>query len=197
MAAGMAGGSADGAATLIAMNRLLDAPLEEEELLALGAKLGADVPFCIVGGTRYADGKGDMLHDFPKLPDCYIVAACGGEGVSTPWGYGLLDRIYGGFLEGCGYTPRGTKGLYRALLEGASLSVISENLYNIFEAPVLEQRPVAAMIKNAMVDSGAVGSMMSGSGPSVFGLFYDEDTAKRAADAVGELGYFAAVCRPV
>jgi 4-diphosphocytidyl-2-C-methyl-D-erythritol kinase len=197
MAAGMAGGSADGAATLIAMNRLLDSPLEEDELLELGGRLGADVPFCIVGGTRYADGRGDKLHDFPKLPDCYVVAACGGEGVSTPWGYGLLDRLYDDFGEGCKYTPKGTDKLHDALLFGASLSEIAEKLYNIFEAPVLEERPVAAMIKKTILESGAAGAMMSGSGPSVFGLFNDEASAERAAEAVRTKGYFAAVCRPV
>ena len=115
MAAGMAGGSADGAATLVAMNRLLGEPLEEGELCRLGARLGADVPFCIVGGTKYADGKGDVLHDFPKMPDCFIVAACGGEGVSTPWGYGLLDELYGGFEDGS-YTPKGTDALWAVML---------------------------------------------------------------------------------
>ena len=197
MAAGMAGGSTDGAAVLVVMNRLLGAPLEEDELLALGARLGADVPFCMVGGTRYADGRGDILHDFPMLPDCYIVAACGGEGVSTPWGYGLLDELYGGFYDGCGYTPRGVEELRNALLLGSPVSEIAKELYNIFEAPVLERRPVAAMIKKTILENGAAGAMMSGSGPSVFGLFDDAECAERAAAAVREKGYFAAVCRPV
>ena len=196
MAAGMAGGSADAAATLVALNSLLDTPLDRAELCRMGARLGADVPFCIVGGIAYADGRGDILHPFPEMPDCFIVAACGGEGVSTPWGYGLLDSLYGGFGEASAYIPRGTDSLKKAI-EDRSLDGICKNIYNIFEAPVLDARPTAAEIKKLLLDGGALGAMMSGSGPSVFGIFEDEKTAKRAADSILDKGFFAAVCTPL
>ena len=129
MEAGMAGGSADGAATLKALNSMLDTPMSTEALCVLARKLGADVPFCVVGGSAFADGRGDILHPFPSLPDCVIVAARGGEGVSTPWGYRLLDSVYGGFSEDCGYTPRSLEPLRKVLSEDApSLSRIGENL---------------------------------------------------------------------
>lgn len=196
MAAGLAGGSADAAATLLALNRLHGEPLSLDELCALGARLGADVPFCIAGGTAYADGRGDVLHLFPEMPPCYLTVACGGEGVSTPWGYGLLDRLYQDFGEESSYTPRTTDGLKQALL-ARDLTAIAKNLYNIFEGPVLAERPVATAIRSKLLEMGAVGAMMSGSGPSVFGLFFTEEAAQRAAEAIQAMGYFATVCHPV
>ncbi len=196
MAAGMAGGSADGAAVLRGLNRMWGEPLTEAELCAIGSRLGADVPFCIVGGTAYADGKGDVLHPFPKMPDCAIVAACEGEGVSTPWGYGVVDRRYGNFEKDCGYLPRGTEGLRRAL-EIGSLTALCENMYNIFEEPVLAERHVAARVKKILLASGAMGAMMSGSGPSVFGIFDRDETAASAADALRAEGYRPHICRPI
>ena len=196
MAAGMAGGSADAAATLAALNSILDTPLDTERLCNIGARLGADVPFCIRGGTAYADGRGDILHPFPEMPDCFIVAACGGEGVSTPWGYGLLDRLFDGFGEDSSYIPRKTEAL-RAAIESGSVADICGSMYNIFEAPVLERRPVARELKKMLLDGGAVGAMMSGSGPSVFGVFSSETDAERVAMAIREKQYFACVCRPV
>ncbi|MBR2353569.1 MAG: 4-(cytidine 5'-diphospho)-2-C-methyl-D-erythritol kinase [Clostridia bacterium] len=196
MAAGMAGGSADGAAVLRALNRLREDPLSVEELCEIGSKLGADVPFCIVGGSAYADGKGDVLHPFPEMPDCVIVAACEGEGVSTPWGYGLLDRTYSNFESGCGYTPRSIDGLRNAL-EKKDLRAVCRNMYNIFEKPILAERPVAANVKRLLLESGAVGAMMSGSGPSVFGVFTDEQEAEQAGNRLKEEGYYPYICHPI
>ena len=198
MAAGMAGGSADGAATLVALNELCGMPFSEAELCSLGARLGADVPFCVKGGTAFADGRGDILHEFPKMPDCYIVAACGGEGVSTPWAYGMLDEKYNGFGSESGYIPKGTAGLRGAMDKSiVFLSELGKELYNIFEAPVLECRPVAKMIKQTIVENGATAAMMSGSGPSVFGIFSDEGAAQATVEKLLSMGVFAAVCRPV
>lgn len=195
MAAGMAGGSADAAATLRALNRLLDMPMNTATLCAIGAKLGADVPFCIVGGVAYADGRGDRLAPFAPMPDCTIVAACGGEGVSTPWAYGLLDKTYSNF-DGTRYTSHTTDALEAAMREG-DLFGVATTMYNVFEAPILAERPVAASVRQSMLKGGALGAMMSGSGPSVFGIF---DDAARAAEVAKQLlnkGYFAECCRPV
>ena len=196
MAAGMAGGSADGAAVLRAMNRLCGEPLSMDALCALGARLGADVPFCIVGGSAYADGRGDVLHPFPAMPDCFIVAACEGEGVSTPWGYGLLDRRYDNFSETSNYVPKGIEPL-RAALESGEIEATCREMYNIFEEPILAERPVAARVRSLLLEAGATGAMMSGSGPSVFGVFADEEGAERAVKKMKAEGYRPYLCRPI
>ncbi|MBQ8344937.1 MAG: 4-(cytidine 5'-diphospho)-2-C-methyl-D-erythritol kinase, partial [Clostridia bacterium] len=162
MAAGMAGGSADAAATLLAMNRLYGEPLSCDELCEIGGTLGADVPFCIVGGTKLADGKGEQLHDLASMPDCVLVAACGGEGVSTPWAYGLLDRTYADFGEESDYRPYSTEALCCALSE-QDVSGVARAMYNIFEGSVVAERPVARAIRTVMEEEGALRAMMSGS----------------------------------
>lgn len=194
VAAGLAGGSTDAAATLRGLNRLMGDRLSEEELCAIGARLGADVPFCIVGGTAYADGKGERLHALAPLPPCFAVIAFGGEGVSTAWAYGTLDRRYGNFAGDC-YQPHSAEAMCRALAN-ASLEEVAAHLYNIFEAPVCEARPTVERLRRLLAESGAVSAMMSGSGPSVFGLFTEERAAQIAAECVRAQGHFAAVCRP-
>ena len=195
MAAGMAGGSADAAATLRALNRAFDYPLTLSELCELGARLGADVPFCIVGGTHYADGRGDRLGDFPKMPDCVIVAACEGEGVSTPWAYRLLDEVYEKF-DPHRYTPRSIDPLRDAMASGI-IGDVSKAMYNVFEEPVLSLRPEAARVKKLMLEGGALSAMMSGSGPSVFGIFACEKCAAGAVSLLEQNGYRGYICRPV
>ena len=194
MAAGLAGGSADAAATLVALDSLFGERLGRDKLCELGAKLGADVPFCIACGTHFSDGRGDMLHSFPKLDDSLIfVVACGGEGVSTPWGYRLLDETFDRFV---GYTPKDTKALKTAIESGDKYA-FTKHIFNIFESPVLKERPVAAEIKRIMQSRGAICAMMSGSGPSVFGVFEDEQIASKTAEEIRALGYFADVARPI
>ena len=195
MAAGMAGGSTDGAAVLRGLNKATGEPLSTAELCALGATLGADIPFCIVGGTKYADGRGDILRDFPKMPDCSILVACEGEGVSTPWGYRLLDTTYNNFSDGA-YTPKDISALQDTLVSG-DIYAVANNIYNIFEAPVLAHRPVAAKAKDILIASGAIGAMMSGSGPSVFGIFDTDDRLNQAAKALSDQGFKPYICRPV
>lgn len=195
MAAGMAGGSTDGAALLRGLNVACGEPLTADALCTLGARLGADVPFCIVGGTRFADGRGDVLHDFPRMPDCTIVVACEGERVSTPWAYRLLDDTYNNFSDSA-YTPKDTNDL-RAALTGKDVNRVAKSIYNIFEAPVLARRPVAAQIKEILLSAEADGAMMSGSGPSVFGIFENEENARKAAELLESRGFKAHICRPV
>ena len=195
MAAGMAGGSADAAATLRAVNRLFHDRLDEKALCTLGAALGADVPFCIVGGTAYADGRGDRLHFFAPMPDCFLVAACGTESVSTPWAYRLLDMTYSDF-DGTCYTPHTTDALTDAM-QRQDICAVAGAIYNVFEAPVLAERPEAREILETMLSGGALGAMMSGSGPSVFGIFNNEEKARAVVERIAEKGYFSAACRPV
>lgn len=193
MAAGLAGGSSDAAATLRALNKLYDGKFSQKELCELGSHLGADVPFCIVGGCAYSDGRGDMLHGFPSIPDDTVfLIACGGEGVSTPWAYRLMDEVYDNFSN---YIPRGTEDLKKALLSRKPNDFASF-IFNVFEAPVLERRPVASDIKEIMLKGGARAAMMSGSGPSVFGIFESEGDAKKAENIIKSAGFFASVCAP-
>lgn len=196
MAAGMAGGSADAAATLLCMNELCDNPLSMDELCKIGGKIGADVPFCIVGGTAFADGKGDILHPFPSMPDCTLVIACGGEGVSTPVAFKMLDELYNNFTSDIFYAPRDLSALERAMSEG-NLFATARSIYNIFEKPILSSRPVAANLRRIMLSSGALGAMMSGSGPSVFGIFDSEEKAQAACDTVKKIGVNPHICFPI
>ena len=195
MAAGLAGGSADAAATLLALNDLCGKALSISELCEIGARLGSDVPFCIVGGTAFADGKGEVLHPFPSMPECTIVIACGGEGVSTPWAYRTLDEIYNGFSSTEDHAPVDTTDLRRAA-ENKDIAALARNLYNIFEEPILSTRPVAAKLKSVMLECGALGAMMSGSGPSVFGIFTDESAVKLACEKINQLGITPHICKP-
>lgn len=193
MAAGLAGGSTDAAATLVAMNKLCGEPLSVENLCDLGSRLGADVPFCIAGGCKFSDGRGDVLHDFPNLPtDMIFVVACGGEGVSTPWAYSTLDKEYNDFV---GYEKKSVKPLEDAITSGETYA-IANNTFNVFEAPISSQRPIVDEIKNEMIKNRAINAMMSGSGPSVFGIFCNLDDAKMAELAITKKGYFASVCYP-
>ncbi len=194
MAAGLAGGSTDAAATLVALNRLCGKPLSESELCDIAAKLGADVPFCISGGAAYSDGCGDILHSFPSLPENTIfVVACGGEGVSTPWAYKLLDTDNNDFV---GYIPHGTEAL-RKSLESDTPERFTEHIFNLFEVSVLPLRPVAKKIKDSMQKGGAIAAMMSGSGPSVYGVFSDVAIAERVRDEILAMGAAAFVCTNV
>ena len=195
VAAGMAGGSTDGAAVLKALNELCGNPLSESELLELGGRLGADVPFCIKGGTGYADGIGAQLHDFAKMPPCYLVVACGNEGVSTPWAYSTLDALYLDFAEGV-YEPADIGRLESALRSG-DVRKMAQSMYNIFESAIEPHRPEVTKIKASLIESGALGAMMSGSGPSVFGIFEDVERARAAVSSLETMKIQAFVAEPV
>ena len=196
MAAGLAGGSADAAATLRALNRLYDLPLSKEKLMEIAAEIGTDVPFCLNGGTAFADGRGERLHSFAFMPGCAIVVACGGEEVSTPWAYRLLDERWDGFSEASAYKPRGVQAL-RAAMKSGELSALDDATYNIFEEPVSAERPMVSEIRKRMYAGGAVAARMSGSGPAVFGIFGQETQAIDVCNALQKDGIFAAVCRPL
>ncbi len=193
MAAGLAGGSADAAAALLCANELCGNILSKEELCVLGGRLGADVPFCIVGGCMYATGKGDILNAFPKMPDCTLVIACGGEGVSTPEAYRMLDGIYNSFSD---YTPMSVDAL-RVSAEQGDIYGAAGAMFNIFEAPILSVRPVAKRLRQLMEDGGAIRAMMSGSGPSVFGIFDSAEKAELACEKIREIGVTPHICKPI
>jgi 4-diphosphocytidyl-2-C-methyl-D-erythritol kinase len=195
MAAGLAGGSADAAAVLKAMNELCGNPFTVQKLCEIGSGLGSDVPFCIACGTKYADGFGDKLHSFSKMPDCYFVVACAGEGVSTPWAYSALDAKHRDF-RGDAYTPRTIEPLAKAMKKGSIVDV-SQNIYNIFESVICPERPMVNEIKETLLDNGALSAMMSGSGPSVFGIFKAKEIADAASEALSRKGICGFVCEPI
>lgn len=192
MAAGLAGGSADGAAVLVGLNKLFDEVLTKEELFSLGATLGADVPFCMSCGCCITKGIGDKLIQIPPLAlNTTLVIACGGEGVSTPVAYGLLDKKYDNFID---YHPKDYKALTEKI--NAENSDFYKYLFNIFEEPISNERPIVNTLKSLMMNNGAKNAMMSGSGPSVFGIFENIDSAQTAVEAIKKQGYFAIVAFP-
>lgn len=195
VAAGLAGGSADSAAVLIGINQLLGHPLSCSELCAVGASLGADVPFCIVKGTKITQGKGELITDCPPLPDTRILIAAAGEPVSTPTAYGILDKIYHNFsADAANHT--GYAAILKALASG-NLAAVCPALYNIFEAAILPTHSTVEKIKTILQESGAAGTLMSGSGPSVFALFDAEDKLQKAAEMLEREGIPSHPCRPV
>lgn len=196
MAGGLAGGSTDAAAVLRGVNRLLGSPLSLEELCALGARLGADVPFCVRGGAMRTQGIGELLTPVSPMPDCWLVVAKLGEGVSTPEAYGALDARFGSFLGAVERPDSSLKRLLEALRQGG-LSECCGALYNIFEIVTEPIRPKVTVLKDAMKANGALAAMMSGSGPSVFGVFSANADAEKARDVLLELGADAHVCRPI
>lgn len=195
VSAGLAGGSADCAATLIALNKLSGEMLSLEDLCDLGAKLGADVPFCIRGGACLVEGIGEILMPISSMPHFPIVIAKKGEGMSTPYAYGALDAKFDRFTN---YQAK-TKMLDILLSakQGIDINEFCKGVFNIFEAVVEPERPFVTEIKNTMVSCGAAVSLMSGSGTSVFGIFEREDNARAAVDKLKADGADAHFCYPL
>lgn len=192
IAAGLAGGSADAAAALKGLNKLYDAPFTQEKLLELGGKLGSDVPFCISEGAKIATGAGEILSPCPSLKNCHIVIAKAGEGMSTPEAYGMIDE-----MRKNSPSKRRTPDRLLSALTANDLDGICGEIYNIFERVVVPVRPRVREIKETLIGNGACGAMMSGSGPSVFGLFKNQKDAGIASDILKESGVDSSVCIPL
>ena len=178
IAAGMAGGSTDAAATFIGMNELFDIDASEEELRELGVKIGADVPYCIMGGTALAEGIGEVLSPLPAPKDCFLLIAKPDINVSTKYVYEHLDA------EGVDKHPD-IDGMMEALHQG-SLDGIVNRLGNVLENVTVKKYPVIQEIKKSMLENGAEGSLMSGSGPTVFGIFTEQEKAENALKILQE-----------
>ncbi len=193
MEAGLAGGSADAAATLLALNRIFDNKLSEDELISLGNKLGADVPFCIKTGSCLATGTGDVLKDVLPMPSLPILIAREGEGMSTPFAYRELDNKFNCFEN---YSPH--ISLLDILLSDKNTSPEEyvKGLYNVFECVVEPVRPFVTLIKNTMNENDALSSMMSGSGTAVFGIFKTESDAEKAKRQLALHGIESDICYP-
>lgn len=176
IAAGMAGGSTDAAATFKGINRLYDLDCTLEELMKLGVKVGADVPYCVLGGTALAEGIGEKLTSLNPAPDCYVLVAKPPINVSTKYVYEHLDA------EGIEEHPD-IDGMVEAIWE-ESLQGILDRMGNVLENVTEKKYPVIAELKNKMKELGALNSLMSGSGPTVFGIFIDERIAREAFEAL-------------
>lgn len=193
LSAGLGGGSADAAAVLRLLNRYYSAPFDHAQLCALGAKLGADVPFCITGGTCRCRGVGDILTQLQAPPDYTVLIAKDGEGMPTAEAFSLLDQRYGDFSS---HEHRDPERIYAAL-SGGNVSALADTVYNIFEDVIFPVRPRSLFLKRFLEKHGAVCALMSGSGPSVFGIFQSDARAEVCAATLRQSGIFAVVCRTV
>lgn len=186
-AAGMAGGSADGAGVLVALNELTGANLSIDELCKIGVKIGADVPFCIKGGTLLAQGIGDVLNKVKPLRKCFILIAKPDCSVNTAYAYRQFDEC------GKAHTPDKLGMLYA--MQSRDLKSIAEKMENVFEQFIAVDNKVE--IKSIMRNHNALGVCMSGSGPTVFGIFENKEDANNALNEIKPLVKDIAVTIPV
>ena len=191
VAAGMAGGSSDGAAVLFGMNRLFNLRLSKRELMARGVRLGADVPYCLLRTTALSEGIGEILTTLEPMPDCTIVVAKPAVSVSTKTVFGKLK------LDEIRQHPD-IDAIVRAINDG-DLGAIADHMGNVLETVTIRDYPVIGEIKELMKTMGARGALMSGSGPTVFGIFDDEAAAKNVWSALknGSLARQVFLTRPV
>jgi len=178
IAAGLAGGSGNAAAVLCALNLLYNADLTEDKLLELGLRLGADVPYCIKNVTSLAEGIGEKLTTLSQIPGVPVVLVTPPVSIST-------GEIYKRIDSSVDLQRIDTKGMISAI-ESFNTKKIGEKLSNVMEAVTINDCPEISNIKAKMLEFGALGSVMSGSGPSVFGIFPDNKSAKQAADYFGK-----------
>ena len=185
VAAGLAGGSSDCAAALYGMNRLFQLHLSKEELMERGARLGADVPYCILRGTALAEGIGEKLTVLDPMVECSVVIAKPPISVSTKWVYEHLK------LDADMKHPDIKKQVED--IRRGDLEAICADMGNVLQDVTIPEYPVIGTIKDKMMEYGAVGSMMSGSGPTVFGIFTNAGQARKAKAAIKAAGLAKAV----
>ena len=187
--AGMAGGSSDGAAVLRILRKLYAGNMPQEKLESIGALVGSDVPYCVRGGTVLAQGRGERLTDLPSLPDCFFVVCKPPFPISTPELFGQVR------VKKLRCHPD-TIGMLNAL-ESGDLDAIAHRVYNVFEDVLPRKYAQVFEIKRKLLDLGAMTSSMTGSGPTVFGLFSDENRAKTAAHELKKEFSATFLCRNV
>ncbi len=176
VAAGMAGGSTDCAATLIGIRNLFGLNVSDKELMAIGKELGADVPYCIMRGTALAEGIGEILTPLPPFPNCTVLIAKPPINVSTA-------AVFGSFAaKDVDKRPDNNKMI--ELIRAKDLNGICQNMCNVLESVTIKKYPIIADVKKIMMENDAIGSMMSGSGPTVFGFYEDYKTALKGLKAI-------------
>ena len=177
--AGMAGGSTDAAAVLRALNQRAGSPLTPAELARVGEGVGSDVPYCVLGGTALAEGRGERLTPLPALPRCWVVVCKPEFAISTPELFARIDSV----RLRC---RPDTDGLLSALEEG-DLGGAARRMYNVFEDVLPpRQRDRVGELENALIQAGALGANMSGTGPTAFGLFDCPEAAEEARAVLAE-----------
>lgn len=187
--AGLAGGSSDAAAVLRGLNRMYNAHLSTRKLCEIGQALGADVPYCIIGGTRLAEGIGEKLSPLPKMPSCSVVLVKPQFSISTAWAYANIDACEN-------IVHPNTEALISALSRG-DLEGICSNMGNVLEDVSISRYTVLNDIKADLVSLGAIGTQMSGSGPTVFGIFSDREAAENAKETLRQKYKTAYICHTV
>ncbi len=178
VSAGLAGGSSDAAATLVAVNRMFHLHLSKKELMKRGLSIGADVPYCVMRGTALAEGIGEKLTPLPPAPGCFVLVGKPAVNVSTKQAYESLH------LEKIARHPD-----IHSLVQGIQaqdLAAMIPHMENVFEPGITREDPVIGQIRELMLEKGALHAMMSGSGPTVFGLFDSWAAIQRAANALRE-----------
>ena len=181
IAAGMAGGSTDAAATIAGMNELFGLGLTLEQMQKVGVKIGADVPYCLMGGTALSEGIGEILTALPAVPDAYLVIAKPDINVSTKFVY---ENLHANELK----VHPDIDGMVDAIRAG-SLEGITERMGNVLETVTVREYPIIEQMKDFLKKQGAQNALMSGSGPTVFGIFDKEETARQAYEAMCAAGY--------
>lgn len=187
--AGMGGGSADAAAVLRGLNRAFGGRLSEEKLVGLASETGSDVAFCLVGGTMLATGRGEKLSPLPPMPPCFITVCKPDFSISTPELFKKLDSVH---LKG----HPDTAGLIAALEKG-SLPELCRRMYNVFEDVGDRRMRTVSQIKGQLLDHGALGAVMTGTGSAVFGVFPDRSQAETACAALKKEYGFCCVTEAV
>lgn len=179
--AGMAGGSSDAAAVLRALNRAEGEPLSPPDLAKIGERVGSDVPYCVIGGTALAEGRGEILTPLPSLPRCWVVLCKPEFSISTPALFAKIDSV----RLRC---RPDTQGAVAALGAG-DLAGVARRMYNVFEDALPERQHARVNdLKNVLIQCGALGASMSGTGPTAFGLFDDESCAQQARERLSDFG---------
>lgn len=186
-AAGLAGGSADGAAVIVALNQIYETDLSDDELCKIGVKIGADVPFCIKGGTLLAQGIGEVLSNVKPLRQCYIVLAKPDCSVNTGKAYAQFDEF------GKTHNPNQLEML--KAVQSRNLNEICARLENVFEQFIEVENRI--QIKEILREHSVLGVCMSGSGPTIYGIFDNKECAEKSAENLKEYAKDVILCRPV
>ena len=187
--AGLAGGSSNASAVLKAMNKLFNTRLSLKELCSIGVNIGADVPYCVLGGTRLAEGIGEKLSPLPKIPQCYILLVKPAFSISTKTVYEKIDSI-------TDYRHPDTDSIIDGLYK-SDIDKVATSMGNVLEEVSLADHPVLSTLKSELMELGAIGAQMSGSGPTVFGIFKTEDEVKNAKQVLWGKYKTVYICTPV
>ena len=187
--AGLAGGSSNASAVLKALNKLFDTKLSLKKLCELGVKIGADVPYCVLGGTRLAEGIGEKLSPLPKLMPCHIVLVKPSFSISTKTVYEKIDSL-------SDYRHPDTNALIDGIVN-RNIEKVASSMGNVLEEVSLSDYPILSKLKAELMELGAVGAQMSGSGPTVFGIFKTQEEAQNAKNQLWGKYKTVYICTPV